>query len=243
MKIKLVIIAVFFLIHNANSQTVDSTKVAQKKDKLSYKHFILPTVLITSGLLLKETPTNEKFQTSLRKILGDDFETKAENYFQFAPIVQVYGGRYLGFEPKNNATQQTVNIVLANAITGAIVWTGKHSFQETRPDKTDNLSFPSGHTATAFTNATLLFYEYKNSNVWYASSGYLFAATTGFFRIAKNKHYTSDVLAGAGIGIGVGLAVSYWSPFKSFAIEKNKTHAIIYPQIGENYGIGMLIQN
>lgn len=243
MRVKLVIIAVFFSIHNANSQPVDSTKVAQKEDKLSYKHFILPTVLITSGLLLKETPTNEKFQTSLRKILGDDFETKAENYFQFAPIVQVYGGRYLRFEPINNATQQTVNIVLANAITGAIVWTGKHSFQETRPDKTDNLSFPSGHTATAFTNATLLFYEYKNSNVWYASSGYLFAATTGFFRIAKNKHYTSDVLAGAGIGIGVGMAVSYWSPFKSFAIGKNKTHAIIYPQIGENYGIGMLIRN
>ena len=169
--------------------------------------------------------------------------SKAENYFQFAPILQVYAGQYLGFEPKNNIKQQTINIVVANAITGVIAIAGKRSFLETRPDKTDQNSFPSGHTATAFTNASLLFYEYKNSNIWYASSGYLFAVTTGFFRIAKNKHYTSDVLAGAGTGIGVGMAVSYWSPFKSFSVGKNKTHAIIYPQIGENYGIGMLIRN
>ncbi len=243
MKIKLVFVAVFFLIHNANSQLVDSTKVVQKEDKLSYKHFILPTALITSGLLLKRTPTNDKLQTDIIKILGEEFDTETENYFQFAPILQVYGGRYLGFEPKNNVKQQTVNIVLANAITGAIVVTGKHSFLETRPNGRDNFSFPSGHTATAFTNATLLFYEYKDSNIWYASSGYLFAATTGFFRIAKNKHYTSDVLAGAGIGICVGLAVSYWSPFKSFSIGKNKTHTIIYPQVGESYGIGMLLRN
>jgi PAP2 superfamily len=239
---KKIVLLVIFASSFVNSQVIDSITIFKKKDKLSYKHFIIPTALITTGFLLKETPTNEKFQTSLRKILGPDFGTKSDNYLQFVPIAQLYGGRYLGFEPKNNLKQQTANVLVANAITGAIVWAGKHSFQETRPDNTDNYSFPSGHTATAFTNATLLFYEYKNSNVWYASSGYLFAATTGFLRIANNKHYTSDVLAGAGIGIGVGLAVSYWSPFKSFSVGKNKTHAIIYPQIGTNYGIGMLIR-
>jgi PAP2 superfamily len=242
MKIKLFSIAVFFII-NANSQIIDSTKVATKKNKLSFKHFILPTALITTGLLLKETPTNERLQTDIIKILGEEFDTEAENYFQFAPIIQMYAGNYLGLKSKNNFKQQTINTLVANAITTAIVVTGKHSFLETRPNGRDNFSFPSGHTSTAFTNATLLFYEYKDSNIWYSSSGYLFAATTGYFRIAKNKHYTSDVLAGAGIGIGVGLAVSYWSPFKSFTVCKNKTHAIIYPQVGENYGIGLLIKN
>lgn len=233
----------FLCLIGANSQKLDSLIVSKKENKLSYKHFILPATLITSGLLLKDTPTNEKFQTSLQKILGTDFDSEIDNYFQFAPIVQIYAGNYLGFESKNNLKQKTVNILVANAITTAIVKTGKHTFLETRPDKTDNFSFPSGHTATAFTNATLLFYEYKDSNIWYASSGYLFATTTGFFRIAKNKHFTSDVLAGAGIGIGVGLAVSYWSPFKSLTIGKYKTHAILYPQVGESYGIGLLIGN
>lgn len=244
MKIKFVSCILFFIISTqVNSQVLDTIAVVKKEDKLSYKPFILPTTLITAGFLLKNTETNEKFQNSFRKILGVDFYIEADNYFQFAPIVQLYSGTFLGFEPKNNFKQQTINILVANIITTTIVKTGKHSFLETRPDKTDNYSFPSGHTATAFTNATLLFKEYKDSNIWYASSGFLFATTTGFLRIAKNKHYTSDVLAGAGIGIGVGLAVSYWSPFKSFSNRKNKTNTIIYPQLGENYGIGLLIRN
>lgn len=82
------------------------------------------------------------------------------------------------------------------------------------------MSFPSGHTSIAFTNAALLYYEYKDSNVWYASSGFLFATATGVLRIANNKHYTSDVLAGAGIGFASGLIVSYWNPFKSVTFGK-----------------------
>jgi hypothetical protein len=49
-----------------------------------------------------------------------------------------------------------------------------------------------------FTNAIpLLFQEYKDSNLWYASSGFVFQPQLS--RIANNKHYSSDVLAGAGI--------------------------------------------
>ncbi len=241
MKIKLLFLIIVLVNSNFFAQTSDSTTV--KKDAFSYKKVVLPVALIASGLALKNTETNKKLQKDIQKIFGPDFETKAEDFFQFAPIVQIYGGRFLGFKSKNNLKQQTINIVLANLISTSIVKTGKHSFLVTRPDNTDNYSFPSGHTATAFTNASLLFYEYKDSNIWYASSGFMFASATGFLRIANNKHYTSDVLAGAGIGLGVGLAVSYWSPFKSFALGKNKTHAIIYPQVGENYGIGMIISN
>jgi membrane-associated phospholipid phosphatase len=59
------------------------------------------------------------------------------------------------------------------------------SSKEERPDGSNNLSFPSGHTAIAFTNATLLFQEYKDSNLWYASSGFVFA-NTHILRIANN---------------------------------------------------------
>jgi membrane-associated phospholipid phosphatase len=51
-------------------------------------------------------------------------------------------------------------------------------------------------------NATLLFQEYKDSNLWYASSGFVFATATAILRIANNKHYSSDVLAGAGFTVG-----------------------------------------
>lgn len=41
--------------------------------------------------------------------------------------------------------------------------------------------------------------------VW--AGGYAIAATTGYLRIAADKHYLSDVVAGAIVGTGVGLAI------------------------------------
>ena len=242
MKSKIIIAFALLLSLKGNAQQ-DSISKLIKVDKLSYKQFVIPAVLISGGLLMKNTPMNSNLQTDFRKVLGEDFHNKIDNYLQYEAVLQLYGGRYLGLKPKHDALHQTINIVVSNAIMGGIVQSMKFSFKELRPDGTDELSFPSGHTATAFTNASVLFYEYKDANIWYASSGYLFAAATGFLRIANNKHFTSDVLAGAGIGTAVGLAVSYWSPFKSIALGKNKTHALIYPEIGSNYGIGLLFKN
>lgn len=242
MKSKIIIAFALLLSLKGNAQQ-DSISKLIKVDKLSYNQFVIPAVLISGGLLMKNTPMNSNLQTDFRKVLGEDFHNKIDNYLQYEAVLQLYGGRYLGLKPKHDALHQTINIVVSNAIMGGIVQSMKFSFKELRPDGTDELSFPSGHTATAFTNASVLFYEYKDANIWYASSGYLFAAATGFLRIANNKHFTSDVLAGAGIGTAVGLAVSYWSPFKSIALGKNKTHALIYPQIGSNYGIGLLFKN
>jgi len=243
MKSKVIIAIALLLSLKGNAQQKDSIPFLIKEDKLTYKQFVIPAILISGGLLLKNTPINTNLQNDFRKVLGEDFHNKIDNYIQYEALLQIYGGRYLGLKPKNNALQQTINIVVSNAIMGGIVQSMKFSIKELRPDKTDELSFPSGHTATAFTNASVLFFEYKEANIWYASSGYLFAAATGFLRIANNKHYTSDVLAGAGIGTAVGLAVSYWSPFKSLTLGKNKTHSLIYPQIGTNYGIGLLLKN
>ncbi len=241
---RIIIIAILLLLSiKGISQKTDSISLLIKEEKLTYKQFVIPTILITGGLLMKNTPMNTNLQSDFRKVLGEDFHNKIDNYLQYEAVLQIYGGRYLGLKPKHDALHQTINLAVSNAIMGGIVTSMKFSFKELRPDRTDELSFPSGHTATAFTNASVLFYEYKDANIWYASSGYLFAAATGFLRIANNKHFTSDVLAGAGIGTAVGLAVSYWSPFKSLTLGKNKTHAFIYPQIGTNYGIGLLIKN
>lgn len=243
MKSKIIITIAFIISLNGIAQQKDTIPNLIKDNKLTYRQLVVPAVLFSGGLLIKNTPMNSNLQGDFRKILGEDFHTKIDNYLQYEALLQIYGGRYLGLKPKNEALRQTINMIVSNAIMGGIVQSMKFSFKELRPDGTDELSFPSGHTATAFTNASVLFYEYKDANIWYASSGYLFAAATGFLRIANNKHYTSDVLAGAGIGTAVGLAVSYWSPFKSLTSRKNKTHAIIYPQIGTNYGIGLLIKN
>ncbi len=243
MKTHLLLFIILASLFKGNAQSIDTIAGVKIEKGISYKEFIVPAALISSGILLKNTPQNHQFQNDFRKILTNDFHTKADDFIQYEAVLQIYGGRYLGFKPKNDLLHQTINMIMANAIMGCVVKIMKNQFKEERPDKSDNFSFPSGHTATAFTNATLLFYEYKDANIWYASSGFAFASTTGFLRIANNKHFTSDVLAGAGIGIGIGIAVSYWNPFQSISIGKNKTHALLYPQIGETYGVGVLIKN
>jgi membrane-associated phospholipid phosphatase len=228
----------FMQIYGQKNDTLTTNK------KLSFKHFIIPTALITSGGLLLNSQLNTDLQEKSQHLFGANFNSAADNIFPFIPIVQIYTGRYLGFKPQNNILLQTIDIAVANTITLAIVTATKHLVQEERPDQSDNLSFPSGHTAIAFTNAALLFHEYKESNFWYASSGLLFATATGIFRVANNKHYTSDVLTGAGIGLASGILVSYYNPFQSIRFGKNsKTTAFIYPQIGNQIGIGLLIRS
>lgn len=243
MKAKFITLLSSLLVFMGNAQSKDTITSTKNQDKISCKQFIAPVALITAGTLLLNTALNDDLQSNANRFFGEDFHTSADNYLQFVPVAQIYLGKTLGFKPKNDFQHQTINIVIANAIMGTVVFATKNITQQERPDHSDNLSFPSGHTATAFTNAALLYYEFKDSNLWYASSGFLFATATGVLRIANNKHYTSDVLAGAGIGLASGLIVSYWNPFKSVSFgKKKKTTAFVYPQIGNQIGLGAIIQ-
>ncbi len=243
MKIKLTTLMFSLLVFLGNAQSKDTIAAIKNQDKISYKQFIAPAALITSGALLINSTLNADLQSNANNFFGEDFHTTADNYLLFVPVAQIYLGKSFGFTPKNNFKQQTINIAIANIMAVSVTEILKRSVKEERPDQSDDLSFPSGHTTVAFTNAALLYYEYKDSNVWYASSGFLFATATGILRIANNRHYTSDVLAGAGIGLASGLIVSYWNPFKSVTFgKKKKTTAFVYPQIGSQIGMGTLIQ-
>ena len=243
MKTKLALILFLLFVFIGNAQSQDSIPSIKHQDKISYKQIIAPVFLITTGTLLVNTTLNNDLQSNANRFFGKDFDYSVDNYLPFVPVAQIYLGKTFGFQAKNNFKQQTINIMVANVIGAAVFTSLKYTIKEERPDQSDDLSFPSGHTSIAFTNAALLYYEYKDSNLWYASSGFLFATATGILRIANNKHYTSDVLAGAVIGLASGLIVSYWNPFKTLTFgKKKKTTTLVYPQIGSQIGMGALIQ-
>ncbi|MEO5826109.1 MAG: phosphatase PAP2 family protein [Gemmatimonadales bacterium] len=82
-------------------------------------------------------------------------------------------------------------------------------FQDPDFDGTDfhpfsggSTSFPSGHTAAAFALATTLGDAIGSTVV--QGGLYAVAAGTGWARIAQQKHWASDVVAGAAIGILAG---------------------------------------
>ncbi|RYD96118.1 MAG: phosphatase PAP2 family protein [Sphingobacteriales bacterium] len=71
---------------------------------------------------------------------------------------------------------------------------------------TDNQSFPSGHTTAAFSAATVYALEYRD-RPWVPVLAYSAATLIGLSRITENKHWATDVLAGAALGYATGRLV------------------------------------
>ncbi|HVK62350.1 MAG TPA: phosphatase PAP2 family protein [Bdellovibrionales bacterium] len=90
-----------------------------------------------------------------------------------------------------------VTILLVSALKAAI--------QRNRPDGSDDDSFPSAHTAMAFSTATVLneFYGWK-----WGVPAFMLAGLTAAARMQDNRHWLSDTVGGATIAILVGRAFS-----------------------------------
>lgn len=69
-----------------------------------------------------------------------------------------------------------------------------------------NVSFSSGHTASAFSIATVFAEEYKD-HPWVPPIAYGLATLTGLSRIYSNEHWSSDTFVGAAIGYFVSKAL------------------------------------
>jgi membrane-associated phospholipid phosphatase len=67
-----------------------------------------------------------------------------------------------------------------------------------------NTSFPSGHTTSAFAIATVFAKQYKD-HPWIPAVAYSAATLVGLSRITENKHWVTDVFAGATLGYLTGL--------------------------------------
>ena len=82
----------------------------------------------------------------------------------------------------------------------------KYAVGRERPDGSDHLSFPSGHSIIAFCFAPVV-QKYWGWGV--GVPAYVLATVTALARVEGYHHYLSDVLAGATLGIVIGNAVVY----------------------------------
>jgi membrane-associated phospholipid phosphatase len=107
------------------------------------------------------------------------------------------------------------DVVRAQALSQAFVLGTKIVVQRQRPDASNSLSFPSGHTASAFATATVVQQHFG----WKAGiPAYAFAGFVGASRMASGKHYLTDVLIGAGFGIAAGRTVTVHLGSGRFAV-------------------------
>ena len=96
-------------------------------------------------------------------------------------------------------------------ITSSVTDMLKEATNRERPDASDDASFPSSHASKAFNYAT---FASRNLDFMDLGDGarrglrigfYTLAAGTAWARVEGEKHYPSDVLAGAALGHFMGL--------------------------------------
>ncbi|WP_232815812.1 phosphatase PAP2 family protein [Chryseobacterium capnotolerans] len=141
----------------------------------------------------------------------------------------MYGLKLGGVKGRNNIGRATLSYGASLAIMAILVNSIKYTAKVERPDGSKNNSFPSGHAAMAFTNASFLHKEYGMVNPAYSIAGYGSATITGLGRNLNNRHWVPDILAGAGIGI-ISTELGY------FFIDK------IYKNKGDNLSLLSRIQ-
>ncbi|QIY83898.1 phosphatase PAP2 family protein [Chryseobacterium sp. NEB161] len=220
-------------------KTAQQDSLIIRDNTLDYKKMIVPVSLISAGAMVFAIPEINKFDASVRKEISDHRlnNSKLDNYTQFIPAALVYGLNVAGVQGKHNLKDRTIILATSQAISSAIVIPAKLMIGRERPDQSNHMSFPSGHAAIAFSTAQFMFREYRDSNFWISLSGYPFAVFTSVYRIINNKHWTTDVLAGAGIGI-LSTEIAYWLYPKLkilFKTQNKKTLSMISPYFQQSY--------
>ena len=171
---------------------------------------IAPGALFTLGALgIGDNAPLSKINSSLRggvAQINGRRPLRFDDYLQYAPVVGYLTLCLTPIKAKHTPGERIAAAAAAYLSMTLLTNSLKYSVCELRPDGSRRNSFPSGHTATAFTGAELVRTEYG----WEAGLiAYAAATTVGFMRIYNNRHWCNDVLAGAAVGI-ISARIGYW---------------------------------
>lgn len=154
-----------------------------------------------SGFLHPIIKNINLYVRGLRNMHTPLFHQSYDNYLQLFPGILLIGLKLGGVKGKFEWKRLLTFIVLSIILTQLVVNSLKLACGVLRPDESNFFSFPSGHTATAFMTATLLYKEYGFKSVWVGIVAYAAAIITGMTRILNNRHWMIDVIVGAALGI------------------------------------------
>jgi len=213
--------------------------------RFTYKKLVIPSLFISYGLASLRIDELRELDHSTRHEIWEHQpdHIRLDNYTQYAPALMVYGLNAAGAKGKHNFKERTIIYATSQLISTAFIVPLKYIVKEERPDGSNKLSFPSGHTATAFSSAQFMFREYKDTHFWLSISGYSFAVFTGVYRTLNDKHWVSDVVAGAGFGIlSTELAYCLYPKINALLSSKNKKATTLILPVYQNktFGIGLV---
>jgi membrane-associated phospholipid phosphatase len=157
------------------------------------------------GLLPIDGPVQRQVQARF-----PGFQTTVDDQLRHVPAAASLALGLVGVRGVHSTVNQGVVFFLAYTINNTLTSNLKTLTRVERPYGNDFSSFPSQHSSAAFAAATFLHREYGGRSVWYSIGGYSVATATATLRVLGNKHWVSDVLAGAGVGI-ISTQLAYWA--------------------------------
>ena len=150
-------------------------------------------------------------------LLGLSFQAYAQqrhsdgtdDVLEYMPYASVFALKACRITSKDDWTKLAATTAASWVASAGTAYLLKHSIKETRPDGTDQKSFPSGHACIAFAGATILHKEFSQVSPWISVTGYGVATFVAVDRVLKDRHHWYDVVAGAGIGLAASEA-TWW---------------------------------
>lgn len=162
--------------------------------------WLLISILAIYALRMGIIDGIDQYVYNIRNTHFPSFAYRYDDYLPYLPVVIMLGLKGAGVKSRSSWKEMIVSTVFSFVLVGIVVLSMKSLCGVIRPDGSDFLSFPSGHTATVFTAAGVLRKEYGYKSKWIAAVIYLPAVITGLTRPLNNRHWLSDVMAGAIIG-------------------------------------------
>lgn len=198
------------------------------------------------GLIAADQHIADAFENSQGQVQWGERISKIGAAYTLVPLVAGYYGYGVW---RDNAKAREIGVLGTESLLDSLIVAGvlKVAFQRNRPDDEDpgkfwggGTSFPSGHAMQMWSIASLVAHEYKHRPIVQITA-YSLAGIVSVSRIAAQRHYASDVVAGGLMGWFIGRYV-YETHMSHLAHKHASLLPLIVPQFdASKHSVGVTL--
>jgi membrane-associated phospholipid phosphatase len=195
----------------------------------------LVPMAVTGALIASDTHIANAFENSRGQVRWGGRISDIGASYTLIPLV---AGSYIYGAWRDNPKGREIGVLGTESLLDSLIVVGvlKEVFRRNRPDEKNpgdfwggGTSFPSGHAIQVWSIASLLDHEYKHNKI-VGITAYSLAGIVSAARIAAQKHFASDVVAGGAIGWFIGRYV-YDTHMSHLAHNHASLVPMIVPQV------------
>ena len=189
----------------------------------------------TGALIASDTHIANAFENSRGQVR---WGSRISNIGASYTLIPIVAGSYVYGAWRDNPKSREIGVLGTESLVDSLIVVGvlKQVFRRNRPDEKNpgdfwggGTLFPSGHAIQMWAIASLLDHEYKHQKI-VGITAYSLAGIVSAARIAAQKHFASDVVAGGTMGWFIGRYV-YDTHMSHLAHKHSSFMPMIVPQV------------